>query len=74
MFDFIERLRRRNKRKTEHPFINVKTKSHKVAAAENRNKRKEAQGIQKFWYGDDFVEARNQKNADRKARNRGLMA
>lgn len=28
-------------------------------------------GLEKFWYGDDFVWARNQKNADRKAKNKG---
>jgi len=38
-------------------------------------KRKEKQGIQKFYYnnGTHVVEARNQKNADRKARNLGYI-
>lgn len=30
-------------------------------------------GIKKYYYGDNYVEARNQKNADRKARNKGYI-
>lgn len=31
------------------------------------------QGLSKFWYGSNYVWARNQKNADRKAKNNGYL-
>ena len=32
-----------------------------------------SQGLKKFYYGDKYVIALNQKNADRKAKNLGLI-
>lgn len=31
------------------------------------------QGLKEFWYGEVCIYARNQKNADRKAKNQGLI-
>lgn len=36
-------------------------------------KRYEKRGIRKFIYGDNTILARNQENADRKARNKGFL-
>ncbi len=37
-------------------------------------KRRKNLGLQEFRYGEQIVYARNQKNADRKARNQGLIS
>lgn len=30
-------------------------------------------GVQKYWYGDNYVLARSRKNADKKAKNKGYL-
>ena len=42
----------------------------KAIALEERNKK---QGINEYFYGQNVIYARNQKNADRKARNKGYL-
>lgn len=36
-------------------------------------KRLTERGVNEYWYGDEVIYARNQKNADRKAKNKGLI-
>lgn len=43
-----------------------------IAAFEENRKMK--QGLKRFYYGDKYVIALNQKNADRKARQQGIIS
>ena len=38
-----------------------------------KNKRRENYGLTEYFYGENIIYARNQKNADRKARNKGYL-
>jgi len=42
----------------------------KAIALKERNKK---QGVNEYFYGQNVICARNQKNADRKARNKGYL-
>lgn len=42
-------------------------------SAEDEDEYWERKGLKRFQYGDEFIWARDQKNADRKARNKGLI-
>jgi len=33
----------------------------------------EQKGVKAFWYGEELIYARNQKNADKKAKKKGLI-
>lgn len=37
------------------------------------NKRRENYGLTEYFYGENVIYARNKKNADRKARNKGYL-
>lgn len=55
--------------------IPIKEKEErKEARLEQKRKRVlEEKGVNKYVYGDNVIYARNQKNADRKARNKGYI-
>ena len=45
----------------------------KVIAEKKRLERLKEKGVNEYFYGANTVYARNQKNADRKARNKGYL-
>lgn len=45
----------------------------KVIAENKRIERLKQQGVNEYFYGQNVIYARNQKNADRKARNKGYL-
>jgi hypothetical protein len=45
----------------------------KAIAEKKRLERLKKQGVNKYFYGQNVIHARNQKNADRKARNKGYL-
>ena len=45
----------------------------KAIAEDKRIERLKQQGVNEYFYGQNVVYARNQKNADRKARNKGYL-
>jgi len=46
---------------------------HKINMQAKQDALKEKQGLKKFWYSQGCVWARDEKNADRKARNKGYI-
>ncbi len=59
--DFGERLSKPTKEEIEHK---------KAIALKARNLK---QGVNEYFYGQKVIYARNKKNADRKARNKGYL-
>ncbi len=45
----------------------------KAIADAKRKERLKKQGVQEYFYGNKVIYARNKKNADRKARNKGYL-
>lgn len=45
----------------------------KDIAENKRIERLKQQGVKEYFYGENVIYARNQKNADRKARNKGYL-
>jgi hypothetical protein len=45
----------------------------KAIAEKKRLERLKKQGVNEYFYGQNVIYARNQKNADRKARNKGYL-
>jgi len=45
----------------------------KAIAEQKRLERLKKQGVKEYFYGDKVIYARNKKNADRKARNKGYL-
>ena len=45
----------------------------KAIAEAKREERLKKQGVNKYFYGQNVITARNKKNADRKARNKGYI-
>jgi hypothetical protein len=45
----------------------------KAIAEKKRIERIKQQGVNEYFYGHNVIYARNQKNADRKARNKGYL-
>ena len=59
---------------TESSYRSERPKSHKVNPnIKETNAYYESKGLRKFMYGNGFVWALNQKNADRKARKENLI-
>jgi hypothetical protein len=63
----------------EAQHLSKKELEERIKRKEQRNEQrklknlKEKQGLKEFFYGENIVYARNQKNADRKARNKGYI-
>ena len=49
------------------------TDEEKAIAEKKRLERLKEKGVNEYFYGANTVYARNQKNADRKARNKGYL-
>jgi len=60
--------------KGENPFDEEPIRQQvKLRESLITNDQRQRHGQKKFYYGDNFVWARNKKNADRKARNAGYL-
>jgi hypothetical protein len=63
---YMERDEYRELTDEEKVKLKSEIKKKKVARLEQR-------GVKKFFYGDNVIYARNKKNADRKAKNKGYL-
>lgn len=56
------------------PLTKEEIEEHKRLKKEAiEKKRRENYGLAEYFYGENVIYARNQKNADRKARNKGYL-
>lgn len=54
--------------------ISDEEKKRRIQDRENKKiEALKSKGVKEFFYGDVVIYARNQKNADRKARNKGIL-
>ncbi len=59
---------------TEYKTLTDEQKQElKAIAEQKRIERLKKQGVKEYFYGDKVIYARNKKNADRKARNKGYL-
>ncbi len=57
---------------SEYELLTEDEKSElKTIAKKNKIERLKKQGVREYFYGENIIYARNKKNADRKARNKG---
>ncbi len=62
------------KKATEYKELTDEQKAEIKAIAEQKKiERLKKQGVKEYFYGDKVIYARNKKNADRKARNKGYL-
>jgi hypothetical protein len=60
--------------RSEYRELTDEEKEKLKAIAENKRiERLKQQGVNEYFYGQNVIYARNQKNADRKARNKGYL-
>ncbi len=60
--------------RSEYRELTDEEKEKLKAIAENKRiERLKKQGVNEYFYGQNVIYARNQKNADRKARNKGYL-
>ena len=60
--------------RSEYRELTDEEKEKLKAIAENKRiERLKQQGVNEYFYGQNVIYARNQKNADRKARNKGYI-
>ena len=61
-------------KKREFGYLSEQEKERLKKLAEKRRIQiLKQKGIKEFWYGEDVIYALNQENADRKAKNKGLI-
>lgn len=57
----------------EQPFVAVKKSKRPLTTDEKKIKLAKSKGLTEYFYGENSLFARDKKNADRKAKNKGWI-